>query len=114
MFEKHGFCFKDSGTGPSVAAGAWILFASTDVQIHLSYERGEIMLSLRSLYDTKKTNWFSIDLISRFLGRNAETGLMDEANSKFFADNIDRILAEFRQHNAQSTIIKLNQLKNAR
>jgi hypothetical protein len=114
LFEKHKFRFKDSGTGQSVVAGAWILLDSGDVQLHLSYERGEFIMSLRSLYDPNKKNWFSIDLILQLLGRKPETGLMDETNSNFWGENTDQILAKFREEKSQTTIAKLNCLKAER
>jgi hypothetical protein len=90
------------------------LLDSEDVQIHFSYERGDRILYLRSLYDTNKKNWFSIDLIAQLLGSKVETGLMDEANGVFWAENMDQILAEFQQEKAQATITKLNHLKSER
>lgn len=114
LFERHGFRFQDSGVGRNVAAGAWILIQSADVQLHLVCERNELVLQFRSVYDTKKKNWFSIDLISELLGRNARTGLMDDENCSFLAENVDQILAEFRKDKAAVTIARLNHLKERR
>ena len=114
LFDKHAFRFRDSSTGPNLAAGAWILLDSKDVQIQISHEQDELIWYIRSMYDLNKKNWFSIDLLSRLLGRSTDTGLMDEANSIFLSQNIDEIITRFRKEKYRDTIDELNKLKAER
>lgn len=114
LFEKYGFVFKDSSVGQNVAAGASILLDSKDVQIYISYERDELTWEMRSLYDSNNKNWFSIDLISKLLGRTTDTGLMDPANCDFLSRNIDDIMIRFQEDRASDTINSLRKLKSER
>lgn len=114
LFGKHGFRFKDSKVGQHPAAGSSILLESNDVQIYICDERDQITLQMRSMHDSKKRNWFSFDLISQLLGRQAATGVMDPANATFLSDNIDEIIGRFRANQLSETLNELNRLKAER
>ena len=111
LFEKHGFKFSDSGMGRNPAAGAWVLLDSKDMQIYICNERDELTWEMRSLHDSNKKNWFSIDLISKLLGHSTDTGLMNTDNCDFLSENMDEIMARFREEEAQDTIVKLHKLE---
>jgi hypothetical protein len=114
LFERPGFRFKDSGVGRNPSEGSYILVESDDVQIYICNERDEITWQIRSMYDSRKKNWFSFDLVARLLNHEVATGIMGAVNSDLLSKNLERILLRFRKEDATTTLAQLNELKAER
>src|SRR3954468_20839651 len=91
LFEKPGFKFKDSEVGGNAAEGSYLLLESVDVQIYIANEGEQITWEMRSVYDGRKRNWFSFDLVARLLGYEPETGVMNSSNSELLSGNLKEI-----------------------
>ena len=114
LFERYQFRISGSGMGNHQASGAWLLLATKDVEMQLSLERDEFSLFIRSLHDSQKRNWYSIELISGLLGRQVATGIMNQENCIFFSESIDEIMQRFNEDCVAKTITELNKLKAER
>ena len=111
FFDQYGFKVLDSGVGEHAAAGEWLLLESKDIQIHISYERDEVLIFICSLHEKRKHRWYTLDRIGKLLGQETPVGVKDDVGFKFLALNIDEIVKRFEQKNFAATAEVLDKIK---
>jgi len=112
LFEKYGFHISST-----YAPGDSLTLESRDVNIRFSDERGEMIVEFQSNYFRKRDDysWYSIDIVRELItGETKCKGMMNKANLTFMQSNIEKILEQFSESNAKSTVLKLRKLASIR
>lgn len=114
IFEKYGFSIKNFHDSGNRFAGASIYMTSDEMEIFLAIERDEITISFRSLFDKKKNNWFSAEVVLAFLGHKGCSGVMGDQNSSLLRDEFKKLVTQFRKEQALETVEMLSKIKKNR
>ena len=115
LYEEYDFRFTDSLCDNS--GNASITLSSSNVNIRICTERGQMVLAFQSNHYGKKDvySWYSIDIVRELMtGDKKCTTLMDKANIDFLKNNIVALLDSFSPTEAEKTIAKLKKLERIR
>lgn len=108
IFDDYGFLIKNSTNSGNRFSGASILMASSEIEIFLAIERDEITMSFRSLFDKKKNNWYSSEVILALFGHTECCGIMNDYRSLLIKDEFSEIVNRFRKSEVEETLRLLN------
>lgn len=111
LFDEHGFLIKGSNNAGNRFSGASILLGSNEVEIFIAIERDEITAHFRSLYDKRKNNWYSSEIILAHLGYAEEHGVLNETNASLIRDQLPEILNCFHEAEVGRTLKNLDDIE---
>jgi len=104
LFDEYGFLIKESKNSGNRFSGASILMVSSEVEIFLAIERDEITAFFRSMFDKRKSNWYSIEIILALLGHKDCSGVLDDYNSSLIRDELPQIINRFHKSEIEETL----------
>lgn len=114
LFDEYGFYIKESKNSGNRFSGSSILIASSEVEIFLAIERDEMTSYFRSLFDKRKSNWYSSEVILALLGHIECRGVLDENNSSLIRDEMSEILKRFHKNEIRETLRLLDGIEKER
>jgi len=112
LFDKYGFYIRESKNSGNEFSGASILLSSDEMEIFLSIERGEVTAYIRSLYDKKKDNWYSLDVVLALVGNSGSSGIIKEDNAFLFQKKLPDIIEKFSRSRFSETLNRLDTIEN--
>ncbi|MGD2092869.1 MAG: hypothetical protein PVH61_42295 [Candidatus Aminicenantes bacterium] len=114
LFEKYGFRFVDSLYSKSFGGDAYVTLESESMRMIFTYDRAQLLLEFSSK-KKKKSNLYSIDLISQFItGKVEYSALLDARYARFLLENMEKIVDAFSEENFEQTLTELNKLEKQR
>jgi len=114
LFEEYLFMIKDSENAGNRFSGASILMVSNEMEIFLAIERDEITADFRSIFDNRKSSWYSIDIILALLGYKGFSGVLDDRSSSLIRDELPEIIDRFGASKVEETLRLLDKLEKER
>jgi hypothetical protein len=114
LFEEYGFLIIESKNSGNRFLGASILMVSSEVEIFLAIERDEMTIRVRSLYDKRKNNWYSIEIILALLGHKDCYGVLDDRNSSLIQNELSEIIHRFSKSKIAETLRLLDGIEKER
>ena len=115
LYEKFGFKIVDSVATSSFGGNGMVILESDEIKLKFIRDREQMFLDFLSKYDTKKNNWYSLDLIRQLLTNEQKChSLLNKDNGHFLKNNIARIIEIYKKPNAIATLQSLAILEKKR
>jgi hypothetical protein len=114
LFDEYGFLIKESGNSGNRFSGASILIVSSELEIFLAIERDEVTADFRSVFDSRKNNWYSVDVVLALLGYRGCRGVLDDKNSILLQKEIPQLIHRFHESEINNTLQELAFLEKER
>ena len=111
LFDEYGFLIKESNNTGNKFSGASILLTSSELEIFLAIERDEITAFFRSVFDKRKNNWYSTDVILNFLGNKNSLGILNDTNSNMLRDGLPELVQRFHKNKIEETLELLDKIE---
>ena len=114
LFDEYNFQIKEANNAGNRFSGASILMASDEVEIFLAIERDEITADFHSVFDKRKRNWYSVDIIFNLLGYKNVSGVLDDRSSPLLRDELKKIIDRFHKSEIEETLKLMDRIKKER
>jgi hypothetical protein len=114
LLDEYDFLLKESKNSDNSFYGESVLVASSEVEIFIAIERDEITADFRSLFDKRKNNWYSSDVIFALLGHTACLAVLNHNNATLLRDKLPEILTLFRESKIKETLKLLDEIEDER
>jgi hypothetical protein len=114
LFEEHGFSITASNNSGNRFAGASILMASSEMEIFLAIERDEITAQFRSVFDKRKSNWYSVEIVLALVGRENCLGVIDDRIGSYIQSDLPAIISRFGKIEVEQTLKILDEIEKKR
>lgn len=97
LFDEYGFSIMKSNNSGNRFSGASILLASDEIEIFIAVERDEITAQFRSVFDKRKNNWYSAEVVLALFDYKNCNGVLDDRVGSFIKDELSVIINRFRK-----------------
>lgn len=114
LFDEYGFSITASNNSGNRFAGASILMASSEMEIFLAIERDEITAQFRSVYDKRKNNWYSAEIVLDLIGRKSCLGVLDDRIGSYIQSDLPAMISRFRKTEVEQTLKILDEIEKER
>ncbi len=114
LFDEYGFIITSSKNSGNDFHGASIIMSSSDLEIFLAIERDEITAQFRSLYDNRKNNWYSAEIVLTLLGNKGCIGVLDIRMANLLKIELPAIIDNFQKTEVERTIKCLEEIEKNR
>ena len=111
LFDEYGFSIVSSNNSGNDFSGASILMTSSEIEIFLAVERNEITVQFRSLFDRRKSNWYSSEIVLALVGHKSGIGVIDERNGYSLKKLLPAIIDRFQKSDIEQTLKSLDELE---
>lgn len=114
LFEKYGFAIISSKNSGCRFSGASILMASSEMEIFLAVERDEITVQFRSVFDKRKNNWYSAEIVLALFEYKNCLGVLDDRAGSYIKEELSAIVARFQKSEVEKTLRLLDEIEKER
>jgi len=114
LLDEYGFSIKTCEDSGNRFHGASIHMVSSEMEIFLAIERDEITAEFRSVFDKRKSKWYSGDIILTFIGHGGFSGVLDDRSASLIRDHLPEIINCFQKSKIEKTLKLLDEIKKER
>ena len=114
LLDQHGFWITSSSNSGNVFSGASIVMASSEMEIFLAIERDEITAQFRSVFDKRKNNWYSAEIVLALVGHDNCLGVLDDGIGTYLKNDLPAIIDRFQKSNVERTLKRLDEIEKER
>lgn len=114
LLDQYGFLITSSSNSGNAFSGASIIMASTEIEIFLAIERDEITAQFRSVYDKRKNNWYSAEIVLALVGHKKCLGVLDDRTGSHLKSELPAIIDYFQKSNIERTLKRLDEIEKER
>jgi len=108
LLDQYGFRITSSSNSGNIFSGASIVMASSEMVLFLAIERDEITAQFRSVFDTRKNNWYSAEIVLALVGHENCLGVLDDRIGNYLKNDLPAIINRFQKSNVEQTLKKLD------
>jgi hypothetical protein len=114
LLDRYGFWISSSSNSGNAFSGASIVMASSEMEIFLAIERDEITAQFRSVFDTRKNNWYSAEIVLALVGHENCLGVLDDCIGNYLKNELPAIIDRFQKSNVERTLKRLDEIEKER
>jgi hypothetical protein len=114
LLDQYGFRITSSSNSGNIFSGASIVMASSEMVLFLAIERDEITAQFRSVFDTRKNNWYSAEIVLALVGHENCLGVLDDRIGNYLKNDLPAIINRFQKSNVEQTLKKLDEIEKER